>query len=122
MQRNWASCQATGESCAFNLTAGLHPPGDCQQGAVPGKYVQVQSVEDVQRTVEFARRHRLRLVVKNTGHDYRGHSSAPDALALWCVILFFLISFPLSQEENMVLIGQDTQVPASHSARPLLYS
>ncbi|PLN78528.1 FAD-binding domain-containing protein [Aspergillus taichungensis] len=81
--KNWASCQATGESCAFSLTAELAPPGDCQQGAVPGKYVQVESVEDVQRTVEFARRHRLRLVIKNTGHDYRGRSSAPDALALW---------------------------------------
>ncbi|PKY04641.1 FAD-binding domain-containing protein [Aspergillus campestris IBT 28561] len=80
---NWASCQATGETCVFNTTTGLHPAGDCQQGAVPRKYVEVHTVEDVQRTMEFAHRHRLRLVIKNTGHDYKGRSSAPDALALW---------------------------------------
>lgn len=88
---------------------------------MPGKYVQVQSVEDVQRTVEFARRHRLRLVVKNTGHDYRGHSSAPDALALWCVILSYLNSLPYSQEENMVLIesGHTSTSLSSGSTAPL---
>lgn len=54
---------------------------------MPGKYVEVHTVSDVQLTMDFARRHRLRLVIKNTGHDYKGRSSAPDALALWYIIV-----------------------------------
>src|SRR5437764_51363 len=38
---------------------------------------------DIAAAVDFARRHRLRLVVKGTGHDYLGRSNAPDSLLLW---------------------------------------
>ncbi|RDW84128.1 uncharacterized protein DSM5745_04454 [Aspergillus mulundensis] len=82
----WGGCQRTGESCTFGairpdiLTPVLK---ECKQGSVPSLYVDVRSVEDVQRTMEFASRYNVRLVVKNTGHDYMGRSSAPDSLALW---------------------------------------
>jgi FAD/FMN-containing dehydrogenase len=33
--------------------------------------------------VNFAREHRLRLVVKGAGHSYQGTSNAPDSLLLW---------------------------------------
>src|SRR5437764_8219958 len=35
---------------------------------------------DIAAAVDFARRNRLRLVVKGTGHDYLGRSNAPDSL------------------------------------------
>ncbi|MWK60289.1 FAD-binding protein [Pseudomonas otitidis] len=84
---NWGTCQATGQSCA--LSSLLNPDTitpvttECYQGSVPSRYVNVQSVEDVQNTLSFIQENNLRLVIKNTGHDYKGRSSAPDSLALW---------------------------------------
>lgn len=40
-------------------------------------------MSDVQAALSFAQNHSLPLVIKNSGHDYKGRSSAPDALALW---------------------------------------
>jgi FAD/FMN-containing dehydrogenase len=40
-------------------------------------------VEDIVAAVEFANEHRVRLVVKGTGHDYLGRSSARDSLLVW---------------------------------------
>ncbi|RAL15380.1 FAD-binding domain-containing protein [Aspergillus homomorphus CBS 101889] len=77
----WSACQTTGASCP--IPASLATNSTCQQGSISPRYVAVQSVEDVQATLNFTRTHGLRLVIKNTGHDYRGRSSAPDSLALW---------------------------------------
>ncbi|KAK8123956.1 hypothetical protein PG999_003874 [Apiospora kogelbergensis] len=41
------------------------------------------AVKDVQAALEFVRRHNIRLVVKNTGHDYLGRSTGTGALSLW---------------------------------------
>jgi FAD/FMN-containing dehydrogenase len=41
------------------------------------------SARDVARAVNFARRHRLRLVVKGGGHSYQGTSNAADSLLIW---------------------------------------
>ena len=41
--------------------------------------VLAQSSGDVAAAVNFARRHRLRLVVKGGGHSYTGGSNAPDS-------------------------------------------
>jgi FAD/FMN-containing dehydrogenase len=38
---------------------------------------------DVAAAVNFARTHRLRLVVKGGGHSYQGTSNAPDSLLVW---------------------------------------
>ncbi|KAL4917613.1 hypothetical protein BDW62DRAFT_218097 [Aspergillus aurantiobrunneus] len=83
---NWGGCQATGDSCAMKMTVpDLDTPATrpCLQGSVPWRYVDARSVEDVQRTLLFAKQKGMRLVVKNTGHDYLGRSSAPDSFALW---------------------------------------
>ena len=42
-----------------------------------------ETAEDIAAAVRFAREHRLRLVIKGTGHDYLGRSSAPDSLLIW---------------------------------------
>jgi FAD/FMN-containing dehydrogenase len=41
------------------------------------------SAADVAAAVNFAREHRLRLVVKGGGHSYLGTSNAPDSLMIW---------------------------------------
>jgi FAD/FMN-containing dehydrogenase len=50
----------------------------------PSAYaVAAESAADVAAAVTFARRHRLRLVVKGGGHSYLGGSNAPDSLLIW---------------------------------------
>ncbi|KAL2800369.1 FAD-binding domain-containing protein [Aspergillus keveii] len=84
---NWASCQSTGQSCAlsFFLNPDYITPlaSQCYQGSVPSKYVDVREVRDVQEALNFATENNIRVVIKNTGHDYKGRSSAPDALGIW---------------------------------------
>ncbi|KAF7333174.1 hypothetical protein MVEN_02383200 [Mycena venus] len=52
----------------------------CGQGNVPLYSVEAETVKDVQAAVTFAATHDLRLVVKSSGHDYLGRSTAPVAL------------------------------------------
>jgi len=45
--------------------------------------VSAKRTEDVVAAVNFARTHRLRLVVRGGGHSYLGTSNAPDSLMIW---------------------------------------
>ena len=50
----------------------------------PSTYaVAATSAADVAAAVNFAREHKLRLVVKGAGHSYQGTSDAPDSLLVW---------------------------------------
>jgi len=50
----------------------------------PSRYAVVaENANDVVAAVNFARKHRLRLVVKGGGHSYQGTSNAPDSLLVW---------------------------------------
>jgi FAD/FMN-containing dehydrogenase len=50
----------------------------------PSAYaVAARRTADVVAAVNFAREHRLRLVVKGGGHSYQGTSNAPDSLLVW---------------------------------------
>jgi FAD/FMN-containing dehydrogenase len=50
----------------------------------PSSYaVAAESTADVVAAVNFAREHRLRLVVKGGGHSYQGTSDAADSLLVW---------------------------------------
>src|SRR5437879_4863330 len=52
--------------------------------AEPSGYaVAAENAQDIMAAVDFAREHRMRLVVKGTGHDYLGRSNAPDSLLVW---------------------------------------
>ena len=52
--------------------------------SVPSVYaVAAQTSDHVAAAVNFARNHRLRLVVKGGGHSYLGTSSAADSLLIW---------------------------------------
>ena len=45
--------------------------------------VAAESTADVVAAVNFAREHRLRLVVKGCGHSYLGASNSADSLLIW---------------------------------------
>ncbi|KAG0085083.1 hypothetical protein BGZ92_009317 [Podila epicladia] len=75
---NWETYK--GEGC-LGTSGFMSPP--CHQGAVPLFTVNASSVAEIQETVRFAVMHNLRLVIKNTGHDLLGRSTAPNSLSLW---------------------------------------
>lgn len=52
--------------------------------SAPSAYaVAAKTAADVAAAVDFAREHRLRLVVKGGGHSYQGTSNAADSLLIW---------------------------------------
>ncbi|KAJ4858770.1 FAD binding domain-containing protein [Trichoderma breve] len=54
----------------------------CALGRLSALYVDAEEPADVTATLGFVRRHGIRLVVKNTGHDVLGRSAAANTLAL----------------------------------------
>ncbi len=88
---------AAGEACAAAIRSSRNPfylqdqPGATQStgwlGAwttAPSAYAVVaEDAADIAAAVDFARQRGLRLVIKGTGHDYLGRSSAPDSLLVW---------------------------------------
>ncbi|KAH7909424.1 hypothetical protein BJ138DRAFT_1155354 [Hygrophoropsis aurantiaca] len=67
------------DACYLNATLGI----PCGQGNVPVIGVDARSSSDIRAAVKFAVQHNLRLVVKNTGHDYFGRSTARGAFVIW---------------------------------------
>ncbi|KAJ2902229.1 putative fad binding domain protein [Zalerion maritima] len=60
-----------------------YPTDSCTQGAYPEYVVNASTVAQIQLAVNFARNANLRLVVKNTGHDFNGKSAGAGALSIW---------------------------------------
>ncbi|KAJ7120195.1 hypothetical protein C8R44DRAFT_877645 [Mycena epipterygia] len=74
---------------AINQGYDLTPPSPCLRNAttcgrgdVPLYSVEAETVTDIQAAVKFASAHNLRLAVKSYGHDYLGHSTAPNSLLI----------------------------------------
>ncbi|KAL6231482.1 hypothetical protein BDW75DRAFT_233576 [Aspergillus navahoensis] len=59
------------------------PATTCDSSGYVSYSARVQGVRDVQKTIAFAKRHNVRLVIRNTGHDYLGKSNGPGAVAIW---------------------------------------
>lgn len=55
----------------------------CTVGGYSSYAVNVSNVGQIQLAVNFARNAVLRLVVKNTGHDFNGKSTGAGALGIW---------------------------------------
>ncbi|CAE7193056.1 unnamed protein product [Rhizoctonia solani] len=55
----------------------------CSQGFVPIYSVAAVDRYDVSKAVSFSKRYKLRLVIKNTGHDYLGRSSGQGSFSIW---------------------------------------
>lgn len=55
----------------------------CRLGNQVQYAVNVGSADDVAATIDFAKRHNIRFVIRNTGHDYLGRSTAPGSLSVW---------------------------------------
>lgn len=55
----------------------------CTLGGFPVYAVKATNVAHIQLAINFARNLNLRLVVKNTGHDFLGKSTGYGALSIW---------------------------------------
>jgi hypothetical protein len=66
-------------ACYLDTALGI----PCKQGSVPPVGVDARSESDVQAAVNFAKQHNLKLVVKGTGHDFLGRSTARDSFLIW---------------------------------------
>ncbi|KAH7886481.1 hypothetical protein F5I97DRAFT_997130 [Phlebopus sp. FC_14] len=66
-------------ACYLNTTL----QGTCSQGSVPVIGVDARSPADIQAAVNFAVQYNLKLVVKNTGHDFLGRSAARGSFVVW---------------------------------------
>lgn len=56
---------------------------ECVVGSYVEYSVNVTEPEDISKTIWFATYFNIRLVIRNTGHDYNGKSSGPGAIAIW---------------------------------------
>ncbi|KAI0045108.1 FAD-binding domain-containing protein [Auriscalpium vulgare] len=77
-QINWETCGVK-NACLVPAANGT----TCGQGSVPSYAVHATTAADVQAYVKFATKYNLRIVIKNTGHDYAGRSSGKGGFALW---------------------------------------
>ncbi|GAB1316789.1 hypothetical protein MFIFM68171_06999 [Madurella fahalii] len=57
--------------------------GNCTQGGFPVYVVNATTVKHVQAAVNFARNKNIRLVIKNTGHDFVGRNTGAGSLSVW---------------------------------------
>lgn len=66
----------------------------CEQGGFPSYVVNVSNARDVQAAVNFARNAGVRLVVKNSGHDFMGRALGAGAIGVWTHYLKDSAYFP----------------------------
>ncbi|KAK0635728.1 hypothetical protein B0T17DRAFT_503232 [Bombardia bombarda] len=55
----------------------------CTLGNYVRYAVAVSSANDIISTINFAKSNKIRLVIRNTGHDYNGRSTGAGALSVW---------------------------------------
>ncbi|PPR06693.1 hypothetical protein CVT26_001454 [Gymnopilus dilepis] len=96
---NYETCMATGDQCELDWSnpqnpLAFRPPNDCKQGSIPNFYIDVRGASDIVAALKFVKSTGVRLVIKNTGHDFKGRSSAPGALALWTHNMKSLVHTP----------------------------
>ncbi|KAJ5105385.1 hypothetical protein NUU61_002732 [Penicillium alfredii] len=75
---NWEAWPQAEEQCYINAPQSA----PCRQGRVSLFSAEVRSSQHIQAAVKFAAHHNLKLVIKNTGHDFLGRSSAPNSLQI----------------------------------------
>eukprot|EP00731_Ephydatia_muelleri_P027976 Em0019g849a len=79
----------------------------CAQGRVPPYAVAVQEVADISSALSFAIQYNIRVVIKTSGHELQGRSTAAGALLIW------MYNYKDIQViENYIACSGDRSVPA----------
>ena len=77
---NWEKDWATGASC-------FEADQPCVLGNIPPFAVAAATPTLISAAIAFAAARNIRVVIKSTGHEYQGRSTAPDALLIWTHVL-----------------------------------
>jgi FAD/FMN-containing dehydrogenase len=89
---NWSRCVTNAGlvgqcSLTASLTGQINPlpvtDSICQLGRLSPYGVNVQTNQDVVQALQFAKKFNIKVVIKNTGHEYLGRSTALDSLMIW---------------------------------------
>ena len=92
LQQEWTSPQAHYNSSSsvmapFFANRSCDPfsgeDAECVVGTYVNYAVNVSESRDVSKTVRFAQDHNIRLVIRNTGHDYNGKSTGAGSIGIW---------------------------------------
>ncbi|GJE99667.1 FAD-binding domain-containing protein [Phanerochaete sordida] len=67
------------QACHLDTTLGY----PCERGSVSSVGVDARTNKDLRLAVKFAAKYNLRVVVKNTGHDFLGRSAARGSFLIW---------------------------------------
>ncbi|KAE9566590.1 FAD-linked oxidoreductase [Colletotrichum fructicola] len=65
------------------LPPNIYDSGNCSMGGYPWYVINATSPKHIQEGVRFAKETGIRLVVKNTGHDFSGKSGGGESLSIW---------------------------------------
>ncbi|KAI6144188.1 hypothetical protein BKA82DRAFT_4175263, partial [Pisolithus tinctorius] len=79
---NWRS-SIPGSMDEPNFESFVFKNGTISACSVPVIGVDARTPQDIQVAINFALRYNLKLVVKNTGHDYLGRSTGRGAFVVW---------------------------------------
>ncbi|KAF8834784.1 FAD-binding domain-containing protein [Paxillus ammoniavirescens] len=120
---NWETFMlknGTIDACYLNTTI----TGTCGQGRVPVIGIDARSVADIQAGVNFAVKYSLKLVIKNTGHDFLGRSAARGSFVVWTHNLknitynpaFVPQGAPANETYNAVTLGGGVQWHEAYDA------
>ncbi|KAL7790635.1 hypothetical protein V8C43DRAFT_315958 [Trichoderma afarasin] len=98
-----------------NCFPGIVPPRGptCSLGRLSPVYVDVETPDDIAATFAFSKKHDIRIVIKNTGHDYFGRSASANSLAMRTNNLknmafepeFTAHNCPAANKKNIGIIG-----------------
>ncbi|KAL4937006.1 hypothetical protein BDV06DRAFT_227371 [Aspergillus oleicola] len=61
----------------------LPPESPCIIAPYMEYLIRAQDAPDIQKILSFTRAHNIRLVIRNTGHDYLGKSTGTGGVAIW---------------------------------------
>ncbi|OJD16887.1 hypothetical protein AJ78_02985 [Emergomyces pasteurianus Ep9510] len=80
---NWESRPKTNESCEIGENREI----PCHQGKISLYSLIAYSEDQIRKAVRFAQERNIRLVIRNTGHDFAGRSTAPESLQIFTHLL-----------------------------------
>ncbi|KAK4195981.1 hypothetical protein QBC40DRAFT_235260 [Triangularia verruculosa] len=108
-----------GNTCLLSANVS-GPARSCTRGGFPDYVVNATSVKDIQVAVNFARNNNIRLIIKNTGHDFLGRSNGYGSISVWTHHLKgveYVPNFKTSQYQGpAVRLGAGTETWEANNA------
>ncbi|KAK2749205.1 hypothetical protein FQN57_006820 [Myotisia sp. PD_48] len=92
------------------------PTTPCTQGGYPHFVVNATTVAQMQLAINFARNANLRLVIKNTGHDFNGKSAGRGALSIWTRHMKGIQFLPRRSVPNAAKVALGVQASEAYEA------